>query len=155
MAELKAMRAQAEVEEQNKELVKRYIEELNKGNTEPFEELCAPEYGYYLPSNSPRPLPREEMFEFLKTLFQAFPDINWRIEESFAEGDRVIVWNIITGTHEGEFQGIPATGNKINISSILMYRFKNGKIVEEKEENNSIGLMQQLGMELRPKDEEE
>ena len=76
MAELKAMRAQAEVEEQNEELVKSYIEELNRGNTKPFEELCAPEYGYYLPSNSPRPLPRKGMIEFLKTLFQAFPDIN-------------------------------------------------------------------------------
>jgi steroid delta-isomerase-like uncharacterized protein len=146
--------AMAEIEEQNKELVRRYVEELNKGNIGLFNELCAPEYGYYSPSNSPKPLSKQEIFEFLEMVFRAFPDINWGIKELFAAGDRVITWYIVTGTNEGEFQGIPATRNKINISSFIMYRFKDGKIVEEREEYDALGFMQQLGMELVPKEGE-
>ena len=154
MAELEAMKAQTEVEEQNKELVKRYIEEINKGNAEVFQELCAPEYAFYNPSNSPKPMSREETIEFHKMVVRAFPDVNWSIKELFAIGDMVIVWNIVTGTHEGEFQGIPATGNKIEASSILMLRIQNGKIVEEREEADFLGMMMQLGMELKPKEGE-
>jgi len=153
MAELEEMKAQADVEEQNKEVVKGYIEEINKGNAEVFKEFCAPEYAFYNPSNSPKPLSREETIEFHKMVHRAFPDANWSVEELFAVGDRVIVWNIVTGTHEGEFQGIPATGNKIEVSSILMLRIQNGKIVEEREEADILGMMMQLGMELKTKEE--
>jgi steroid delta-isomerase-like uncharacterized protein len=97
---------------------------------------------------------REETIEFIKMVFMAFPDVNWNVKELSAIGDRVIVWNIVTGTHEGEFQGIPGTGNKIEVSSILMLRIRNGKIIEEREEADMLGLMQQLGMELKPKEEE-
>jgi len=154
MAELDAFKAQKEVEEQNKATVERVVEELKKGNIEIYQELCAPEYAFYNPSNSPQPMSLEETIEFLKMIFRAVPDINWSIKELFAIGDRVIVWNIVTGTHEGEFAGIPATGNKIEVSSILILRLENGKIVEEREEADMLGLMQQLGMELKPKETE-
>lgn len=154
MAELEEFRAQAAVEEQNIELVKRYIDELGKGNAAIFEDLCAPEYSFYNPSDTPEPLSREDMMEFLKMIFAAFPDINWEIKKILAVEDRVIVWNVVTGTHEGEYMGIPATGNKVLVSSILMLRFQDGKIVEEREEANMLGLMQQLGMELKPKEKE-
>jgi steroid delta-isomerase-like uncharacterized protein len=153
-AELEKFRAEAKLEEQNKEFVKRYVEELNKGNVEVVNEMNAPEYGFYSPSNNPKPMSREEANEFMKTVFRAIPDANWRIEKSFVVGDNAIIWNTFTGTHQGEFQGIPASGNKIEVSSILMWSLKNGKIVEEREEANMLGLMQQLGMELKPKEAE-
>jgi steroid delta-isomerase-like uncharacterized protein len=154
MAELEEYRAQAEVEEQNKELVKRTIDELNKGNTEIYKELCAPEYKLYSPSFSPNPMSLEEVMEYLKIVIKAFPDANWGIEELFAAGDRVILWNIFSGTHEGEFQGIPPTGNKVEVSSIIILRIQNGKIVEEREEADMLGAMMQIGMELKPKETE-
>jgi len=55
------------------------------------------------------------------------------------------------GTHEGEWQGIPPTGNKVETSAIFITRIVNGKIVEHREEDNSLGFMMQLGMELVPK----
>jgi len=58
------------------------------------------------------------------------------------------------GTHEGEFRGIPATGNKVEVSGIMMTRIENGIIVEDKEEADMLGFMQQLGMELKPKEGE-
>jgi steroid delta-isomerase-like uncharacterized protein len=151
-AELENFRAKAKLEEQNKELVNHFFEEVNKGNTEIIHAMYAPEYGFYSPSNNPKPMSREETIEFMKNIFKAFPDVNWRIEKLFVVGDTAIIWNIVTGTHQGEFQGIPATGNKVEVSSILMWSFKNGKIVEEREEANMLGMMQQLGMELKPKE---
>jgi len=56
------------------------------------------------------------------------------------------------GTHQGEFQGIPATGNKVEISGIIISRIENGKIVEEREDWDLLGFMQQLGLELKPKE---
>jgi steroid delta-isomerase-like uncharacterized protein len=97
---------------------------------------------------------REETIEFGKMLRNAFPDIIYSIEELIAVEDRVISRFIVRGTHEGEYQGIPATGNKIEVSGIMMTRIENGKIVEDKEELDALGLMMQLGMELKPKEEE-
>jgi len=151
-AELEKFRIQAKVEEQNKELVKHYFEELNKGNVEVINETCAPEYLFYSPSNNPKPMSREETIGFLKMALRAIPDLNYRIEKLFIVGDTAIIWNIATGTHQGELMGIPATGNRYEVSSILIWSLKNGKIVEEREEYNSLGLMMQLGMELKPKE---
>jgi steroid delta-isomerase-like uncharacterized protein len=152
IAELEEMKAQAEVEEQNKDLVKRYTEAWNKGNSEFYEEFYAPDYVSYFPSNRLESMSQEERIENRKMLLRAFPDLNQSIEELFAVGDRVIVRFIITGTHEGEFQGIPATGNKLEFSGIAIHRIKNGKIIEERTDMDVLGAMMQLGMELKPKE---
>ena len=152
IAELERFRTQANLEEQTREFVKHCFEELNKGNVEILNELGAPEYLLYSPSTNPKPMSREETIDFGKTLFKAFPDLNWRIENVFVEGDTAIIWNVYTGTHQGEFAGIPATGNRVEVSSILLWRLKDGKVVEEREEADTLGLMQQLGMELKPKE---
>jgi steroid delta-isomerase-like uncharacterized protein len=149
-AELERFRTQAKLEEQNKEIVKRFFEEFNKGNMEIFNELCVPDYSFYFPSNNPKPMSREEQIEQEKMNFRNFPDLNLRIDKLFADGDTVIVWFIITGTHQGEWEGIPATGNKLEIRAIEIYRIENGKIVETRQEADYLGLMQQLGMELKP-----
>ena len=153
MAELEEFKAQAAVEEQNKALVMRYTEELNKRNLEIFNELCAPDYRYHYPSQDPNPLSRDEMIDMMKYFYQAFPDLIWSIEDVIAEGDKVAYRFIGRGTHEGEFRGVPATGNKIEVSGVFFTRIKNGKIVEDREEYDLLGKMMKLGMELKPKEE--
>ena len=154
MAELEEFRAQKEVEEQNKGIVRRLYEEFNKGNVEIFKDLYAPDYSFYSPSNSPKPRSREETIESATMIFRAFPDSVWNIEELFAVRDRVIVRFVYRGTNEGEFMGIPPTGNKIEVSGIIIIRIENGKILEEWEDADTLGFMQQLGMELKPKEGE-
>jgi steroid delta-isomerase-like uncharacterized protein len=154
MAELEAMKAQAEVEEQNKAVESRRWEAWGKGDFEAFKELYAPDYAWYLPSNNPKPMSQEETIEFVKMIHNAFPDVTFSIEELIAKGDRVIVRFIARGTHEGEFQGIPATGNKVEVSGVMISRIENGKIVEVREELDRLGQMMQLGMELKPKEGE-
>ena len=151
-AELEDFRAQAKLEEQNKELVKHFAEELNKGNVEIFNEVCAPEYGIYSPSNNSKPMSREEELEALEMTFKVFPDVNWRMEKLFVVGDTAIIRIVFTGTYQGEFEGIPATGKKVEASGITIIRIEKGKFVEQWEEFDMLGLMQQLGMELKPKE---
>jgi predicted ester cyclase len=57
------------------------------------------------------------------------------------------------GTHEGEFMGIPPTGIKLEMGGIGIARIETGKIVEEWEDYDMLGMMMQLGMELKPKEE--
>jgi predicted ester cyclase len=73
--------------------------------------------------------------------------------ELIAKGDKVIARFTCTGTHEGEYYGIPASGNKIEFGVIDIYHIKEGKIVEIREEIDSLGLMMKLGMELKPKEQ--
>ncbi len=154
MAELEAMKAQAEVEEENKELARKMFEALGKEDFETYKELLAPDYAYYFPSRSTKPMSLEETIEIRKMLQKAFPDISWSMEELIATGDKVIMRFIERGTHKGEYMGIPATGNKYENSGILISRIENGKVVEQWEELDLLGLMQQIGMELKPKEGE-
>jgi steroid delta-isomerase-like uncharacterized protein len=154
VAELEEFRAQAEVEEQNKELVLRFYEEIDRQNFDAAMAMLAPEFGLYSPSNSPKPRSREESIEALKMALRVSPDTNYGVEESYAVGDRVIARLITTGTHEGDLPGFPATGNKFEYSAIIIVRIENGKIIEEKIEFNELGFMMQLGMELKPKERE-
>ena len=154
MAELEAMKAQAEVEEQNKELAQKMFEAWGKGDIEAFKEFLAPDYVYYYPSGNSKPMSLEELTGMAKMFWNGFPDMSFSMEEIFAVGDRVIFRFIQRGTHTGDFMGIPATGNNFESSGILISRIENGKVVEQWEEFDMLGMMQQLGMELKPKEKE-
>jgi steroid delta-isomerase-like uncharacterized protein len=153
-AELEKFRTQAKLEEENKAIANREWEAWSKGDFEAFKEVVAPGYVYYMPSGSTKALSREETIEMGKMVHNGFPDVTFSIVEMFAAGDRVISRYTMRGTHQAETQGIPATGNKIEISGIMINRIENGKVVEDREEADMLGLMQQLGMELKPKEAE-
>ncbi len=76
----------------------------------------------------------------------AFPDGQMTIEDLVAEGDRVVARTTFNGTHQGEMQGIPATGKAVSVSGITIFRLDNGKIAEGWLVNDNLGLMQQLGV---------
>ena len=153
MAELEEFKAQAEVEEQNKGLIIKFFDAWGSGDFETLKELIAPDYAFYYPSNSSNPVSGEDLIPMGKMIREAFPDVSFSMEEIYAVGDRVIFRFIQRGTHEGEYMGIPATGNKYENSGVLITRFENGKVVEQREDFDMLGLYQQLGMELKPKKE--
>ncbi len=153
-AELEKFRTQAKIEEQNKALANRVMEAWSKGDLDATKEMTAPEFVWYMPSSSTQPMSREETIEMEKMIHRGFPDINFSIEESYADGDRVIMRYVLRGTHQGEWAGIPATGNKIESSGICIFRIENGKLVENRQDSDTLGLMQQLGMELKSKEAE-
>jgi steroid delta-isomerase-like uncharacterized protein len=85
--------------------------------------------------------------------FSAFPDIHYTIDDIVAEGDRVAARWTMTGTHKGEFMGIPPTNKKVTISAITIDRIAGGKYVEEWLRFDTLDFMQQLGIVPTPKKE--
>jgi len=153
MAELDEFKAQAAVEEQNKELIRNFLGELDSGNWNMVHEIFADDCIFYSPSDS-APSSKNEQFATLDEMLAAFPNWKHDIKDMTAKDDKVIVWVVCSTTHEGEFQGIPASSNKIQYGEIAIYRVKNGKVVEFVQEYNSLSMMMQLGMELKPKEKE-
>ncbi len=155
MTELEEFKTQAKIEEENIEVVNRLFEAWGNGDFDTFKELSGPDYGFYYPSGNTTPLSIEETIEVGKILQKAFPDIIFKMEEVFTVGDRVIFRFIQRGTHKEEYMGIPATGTIFEFSGICINRVVNGKVVEQREEFDMLGMMQQLGMELQMKKAEE
>jgi len=151
MAELQQMKTAAAQQEQNKALFLRYFEETDKGNYAAWSEIFSPDYQVHQPSNA-KPISLEERMQFSKSLHAAFPDFKHTIEDIFAMGEKAVVRLTLTGTHKGDFMGIPATGKPIEVSGIGIAHFSEGKIVEMWLDANFMGLFQQLGMELKPKE---
>jgi predicted ester cyclase len=154
MAELEAMKAQAEIEKQNKEIVRRYAEEEDKGNLlEIIDEIVAPDVIYHYPNNvTERGL--ESVKESSPQFHKAFPDLKHTIEFQVAEGEFVTTRYTWRGTHTGKYWGVEPTGKELTFTFIDVCRVKDGKIVEAWIELDFLGVMQQLGMELKPKEEE-
>ena len=75
----------------------------------------------------------------------AIPDLTYTIEDQIAEGDRVVTRYTASGTHQGEFFGVGATGEWITMSGIMVDRLEDGKMVEEWPEYDLLGVMRQLG----------
>jgi steroid delta-isomerase-like uncharacterized protein len=75
----------------------------------------------------------------------AFPDLDRRVEDLVAEGDKVVARWSARGTNTGAFNGMPPTGKVAESSGITIFRLQDGRIVEEWSESDMLGLLTQLG----------
>jgi predicted ester cyclase len=78
-------------------------------------------------------------------LRNAFPDFKATIDDIVAESDKVVIRMTWSGTHKGEFMGIPATGKRVSFGVIDIMRIAGGKLVEHWGQTDTMGMMQQLG----------
>lgn len=127
-----------------KELVRRGFEEgMNEQNFTLFDEYLAPNYVNH---NLPAPAPGPQGFvAVVQSFFNAFPDFRVSVEEVIGEGELVSTRGYFTGTHQGDFQGIPPTGKTIKVAYIDLWRGENGKLVENWVQLDLLDLLQQLG----------
>jgi steroid delta-isomerase-like uncharacterized protein len=89
----------------------------------------------------------EAVRRFFASLLSAFPDIQRRSEDQFTDDlNHVVTRWTATGTHLGDFMGIAPTGNRVTVTGIAIHRIASGQIVEEWQEWDTLGLMQQLGV---------
>jgi len=130
--------------EENKALMRRWIEAVNQRNLAVFDELCAPEFVYHDASKTMQGL--EPYKQFLSMYLTAGPDLHFTIEDEVAEGDKVVTRYTTRGTHLGSFMGIPPTGKHVTVTGIAITRIANGKAVEEWANADDLGLLQQLGV---------
>jgi predicted ester cyclase len=129
------------VEGQQKALIKSFIEEVfNKHDISATEK-------YFAKENPP--IGSEGFKQSLSVQFKAFPDIQAKIEHIVSENDLVVIFLNFTGTHKGEFQGMPPTNKKINIRSADLYGIENEKIVEHWDVVDQLNLLQQTGAILK------
>ncbi len=133
-------------EEKNKALNRRFVEEvINQGNLDALDELIDPgAVDHAAPPGFPTG--REGAKQFVTMMSSAFPDLYLTIEEMVAEGDKVAMRSSWSGTHRGEFMGIPATGKQVTVSQIDISRVADGRMVEHWGQFDALGLMQQLGV---------
>ncbi|MCC6602186.1 MAG: ester cyclase [Anaerolineae bacterium] len=129
----------------NKTLVKRFYQAVDSGDVAAVEELFALEWENIDPA-----LPPMAGLEGARSLVQmftaGFPDFSSKIELMAAESDRVAVRALHTGTHRGEFMGIPATGKRVSVHATGIYTCKDGKLVQNRVVFDAFGLLQQLGV---------
>jgi steroid delta-isomerase-like uncharacterized protein len=126
--------------EENKAIVRRWIEAYNKRNLDVFDEFIAPDY-----FDHTNQVDREGLKQLFNMGFQAFPDWHETIEDIVAEGDKVWVRLTYEGTHTGEFFGVAPTGKKITgMNSIDIYRITNGKLVEYWNVRDSLKFAKQM-----------
>ena len=138
--------------EENKALVQRWVDEvLNAGAAASGggEALIAHDFVGHL-AGYPLLEGRESYRQLGAAYFSAFPDIYFTVEEMLAEGDKVMIRYTAHATHRGDVMGIPATGKQVTAWGISIYRIASGKIVEEWDSYDNLGVMQQLG-EISPK----
>ena len=130
--------------QENKAVVERVFEIVNKRDPEGYREVMAEHYVYHGPGGIEAD-GIDAIIEFASAFFTAFPDLTATVEEIIAEADKVVARIRISGTHQGEFDGIAATGRTVRYTAISMMRIDGGKIVEEWENFDELGLMQQIG----------
>lgn len=89
---------------------------------------------------------RQALTQVWSVLLRAFPDIRVTVEDMIAEGDRVVFRNTVTGTHLGEYRGLPPTGRSVSYDEIFIVRFAHGRVVEVRGVVDVLSQMRQLGM---------
>lgn len=130
---------------ENKALVRRFYEEIDKGNLAAMDELVAENYL----DHNPPPFPGLQpglagVKQQFKIFLEATPGYH-RIDDQIAEGDKVVTRLTAIGTHEGEMFGIAPTGKNLEMTATVIHRIANGKLVEKWSNKDVLGFLRQLG----------
>ena len=151
MAELEAFKLKQQVQQQNKEIVRKYWDgKWNERRPEVLDELQSPDVVYH--GTSMQMNGRDEYKEVYASYLSAMQNSQVQINQLIAEDDFVMSRVSLKAVHKGELDGLPATGNEVVVSMFTIFRLVDGKIVEEWEVMDELGMMAQLGFELQLKE---
>ena len=137
--------------EQNKAIVRRFIEELwNNRNLDLADEIFAADcITHQLRSGAElvaAPRSPEVIMKHVTEWLAGFSDLRFTIEQMITEADQVVARMVMQGTHTGVWLGVAPTGKQVNIRMITIHRIANGKIAEDWVLVESLGFFQQLGL---------
>lgn len=125
---------------------KRFGEAVNSGNLDVFHEVMAPLVVDHDPAPDQGPGP-EGFIRFFQAFRAAFPDLSVSVDHMVVDEDNVAIAYNVTGTHQGNFLGVPATGRQISARGMQIARFQNGQIVERWGSSDQLGIFQQIGVD--------
>ena len=93
------------------------------------------------------PPTKDGVVQYFRIMLAAFPDLRMDVQDSFASGDKAVARLRISGTHQGEFMGIPATGKPVSVNLIDITRFSDDGLAREHwGVADLLAMMQQLGV---------
>lgn len=139
--------------EENKKFMNSFIEEvINKQNLNAANNLVSEDFTEHVPFPGQGP-GREGLKFALNSMFLGFPDMKWTVDEQIAEGEKVVSRFTWTGTHKGEFMGIPPTNKRVKVWGVVIDVVRNGLFSESRIIMDSVGLLQQLGVMSQPPEE--
>ncbi len=127
--------------ERNKTLMKQFEQMINTADENLAQKLVADNAPFYTPA-SPNPLYGGNGYlSVVHWMRNSFSDVQWKLEEMVADVDKVAVRWTLTGTHDGEFLGLKATGKKIKTTVMNFYYFdEDGKIINDIAADGIIGI---------------
>jgi steroid delta-isomerase-like uncharacterized protein len=135
----------------NSAIVRRFIEEtINQGQIDSVGQFVWEDVTEQVPFPGQGP-GLEGLKDVLRGMRAAFPDLYFSVEEQIADGDKVLTRFEWTGTHQGEFLGVPATGRSVRVWGMVVDRLQAGRIKDTRIIMDALGLMMQLGVFPRPK----
>ena len=130
----------------NKSLVRRMYEEVwNKRRLEVAGELISQSHALQVMDAADSGIGPEAYARTVAQFVTAFPDLKFTVIDMVAENEKVVAFWNISGTHKGEFRGIPATGKTISVDGITMHHLANGKIMDSYVSWDMLSVMKQLG----------
>ena len=140
------METQASEIERNKAVIRRFVKHVqNKKDFTVYDELTDPEF-VNLSAPPGVPAGSEGGRIWLSAFAEAYPDCEFTIDDMIAEGDRVVTKKTFSGTHTGDFGGIPATGKRVTLQYVDIMRVREGRIVEHWLSMDQLSWLQQLGV---------
>jgi len=132
--------------ENNKAIVRGFVEEvINKGHFDSAAQFVWEDVAEQVPLPGQGP-GLEGLKQVIRGFRTAFPDLHFAVEEQIAEGEKVLTRFEWTGTHRGEFAGVPATGRTVKVWGMVVDRLLEGRIKDTRIIMDSLGLMMQLGV---------
>ena len=151
LAELEKFRAQAKVEEQNKELARGLFSAIDANDFEKLRSIMASDVRLSHPL-LPTPLGLEEAFRIIKSHYAAFPNWTHKVEMLIADGDLVSVRLSQQGIQTGVYESIPPTNIEVTMPAQVILVIADGKVKEFWAVEDYLSFYQRLGMELKPKE---
>lgn len=131
--------------EQNKRVVCDFIKiVINERNLDAAGDFVADDVVEQVPFPGQGP-GLEGLKDVLRGLFAAFPDMRWTIDEQLVDADKVLTRFTWTGTQEGDFFGVPASGNGVSVWGMVIDRIEGGRIKDTRILMDVFGLMRQIG----------
>jgi steroid delta-isomerase-like uncharacterized protein len=130
----------------SKQVFNRFWDEaVSGGNLDAIDEIVADDIVEHEEGFPGQPSGKEGVKFFVNTLREAFPDIKASVGNTLADGNLAAGEATITGTHKGDFMGVPASDKSFEVSSVDIIRVEDGKVAEHWGVTDTMSLMQQIG----------
>ena len=126
-------------------ILRLYQEAWNKRKMEVINELISPSHALQAPTLSGSSVGPEAYKGQILRFLAGFPDLRFTVEDTVTEKDKVVACWTFSGTHKGDFMGVPPTNRKVSVEGMTIHHLAGGKIMDSNTNWDALGMMKQLG----------